>query len=103
MVDRYWKVVDVERVAVRGSRHGGYHSQRYENVYSGITKETHSLRNLKGSCGRHLPSQRPKSVLQFESDRVFDPLNSEINVPERWLHAQQCLVVAACESTVAMR
>ena len=36
----------------------------------------HSLRNLQGSC-RLLPRQRPKSVLQFESDRVFDQQNSE--------------------------
>ena len=41
-------------------------------VYSEIT-----VRNLQGSCG--LPRrQRPKSVFQFESYRVFDQQNSEL-------------------------
>ena len=45
------------------------------------------------------PRQRTKSVLQFESDRVFD--EQRVSVPECWLQAQQCLGVVACESTVA--
>ena len=40
LVDYYWKVVDIERAAVRGSRHGGYCSQRYGEVDSEITDES---------------------------------------------------------------
>ena len=32
LVNYNWKVVDIERAAVRGSRHGGYRSQRYGEV-----------------------------------------------------------------------
>ena len=50
------------------------------------------------------PPTPEKSVLQFENDRVFDQQNSElVSVPECWLQAQQCLGVAACESTVTAR
>ena len=34
LVDYYWKVVDIERAAVRGSRHGRDRLQRYGEVYS---------------------------------------------------------------------
>ena len=71
------EVVDIERVAVRGSRHGGYRLQRYEQVYSGITEE----------CTRY----------DFGSAEQRD------SVPNRWLQAQQCLGVAACESGVTVR
>ena len=73
LVDCYWKVVDIERAAVRGSRHGGYRLQRYEEVYSEITDESTRCEIFKG----HVARQRPKSVLQFESDRAFYQQNSE--------------------------
>ena len=48
LVDCYWNVVDIERAAVRGSRHGGYRLQRYEEVYSEITDESTRYEIFKG-------------------------------------------------------
>ena len=48
LVDRCWKVVDIERAAVRGSRHGGYRLQRYEKVCSEITDESTRYELFKG-------------------------------------------------------
>ena len=75
LVDRYWKVVDIKRAAVRAR---WIPQQRYGKVYSEITDECTCYEIFKGSCGLHLPRQRPKSVLQFKSDGVFDQQNSEL-------------------------
>ena len=77
LVDRCWKVVGIERAAVRGSRHGGYRCNCVERCTAKSQMKALAT-NLRGSCGLHLPRQRPKSVLQFESDRVFDQHTSEV-------------------------
>ena len=48
LVDCYWKVVDTERAADRGSRHGGYSLQRYEEVCSEITDKSTQYEIFKG-------------------------------------------------------
>ena len=93
LVDCYWRVVDIERAAVRGSRHGGYRLQRYGEVYSEITDGSTHHEIFKVSCGL-LPRQRAKSVLQFESDRVSI---------SRTASSPAMFRVAACGSTVTAR
>ena len=63
LVDRYWKVVDIERAAVRGSRHGGYRLQRYEKVYSGITDESTRYEIFKGHVDFYPANARNLSLI----------------------------------------
>ena len=102
LVDHYWKVVDIERAAVRGSRHGGYRLQRYEEVCSEITEESTRYEIFKGHVDFYTANARNLSF-SLKVTEFFDQQNSEVGVPECRLQAQQCLGVAACESTVTAR
>ena len=77
LTDCYWNVVDIERAAVRGSRHGEYHLQWYGEVYSEITDESTRYEIFKGHVDFY-PANARNLPLQFESDRVFDQQNCEL-------------------------
>ena len=77
LVDCYWKVVDIERAAVRGSRHGGYRLQRFGAVYSEITDKSTRYEIFMGHVDFYLANARNLSF-SLKSDRVFDQQNSEL-------------------------
>ena len=94
-VDRYWKVVDIERAAVRSR---WIPLQRYEKVYSEITDESTRYEIFNGRVDLIYPANARNlsfslKVTEFSISRTASC----------WLQAQQCLGVAACESTVTAR
>ena len=78
---------------------GGYRLQRYGEVYSEITDESTRYEIFKGHVDFY-PANAGNLSFSLKVTEFFDQPNSEVSVPECWVQAQQCLVVAACESTV---
>ena len=64
LVDRYWKVVGIERATVRGSRHGGYRCNGMERCAA--KSQMKALVAKSPRVTRTSTRQRPKSVLQFK-------------------------------------
>ena len=77
LVDYYWKVVDNERAAVRGSRHSGYCLQRYGEVYSEITDESTRNGIFKGHVDFYTANARNLSF-SLKVTEFFGLQNSEI-------------------------
>ena len=74
LVSCHWRVVDIERAAVRGSRHGGYRLKQYEEVYRLITDESTRYEIFKGHVDFYSANARNLSfslkVTEFSISRT---------------------------------